>query len=512
MQFRIVQSIQLLYSNTLSGDSKKERIMKKAIVLILLAFSAQTIPSNLADASYNDAFDQLAYNWSRTFAEVIQLAKKKHYKVADLEQSMIKAIDAFLTNLDPHSSFLDPKTYKSMLESTSGQFFGIGIVIDNTRKPKDKYLTIVDTIPDGPSDKVGIKALDKIIEIDGKSLEGMSTEEATTKIKGPKNSTVHIKVLRENHPDLISFDIERDVVKEQNSMSFLIKDYDIYYISLNMFTENAVQQIENLLQKSTERPYKGLILDLRNNSGGLLQSAIAIAGLFLDKGSLVVVTKDKTGKVTEQYVTRREPIANPKMPLFILTNNYTASAAEILASALKSHAQEKAAKSGGKPLVFVVGTQSFGKGSVQEVIPVGNNCAAKITTTLYFPNNRNIQGEGITPDFVIDRCMPPTEQIQWFTKHYGRESALNNSIKTGNQKDEKKEDPPRKKGPTRWTERAKEMLKTDNQLRETISLINLLHTFLTLCPDKVCDSEKAVAQLRNSHIGNNSLDIEEIKL
>ena len=512
MQFRIVQSIQLLYSNTLSGDSKKERIMKKAIVLILLAFSAQTIPSNLADASYNDAFDQLAYNWSRTFAEVIQLAKKKHYKVADLEQSMIKAIDAFLTNLDPHSSFLDPKTYKSMLESTSGQFFGIGIVIDNTRKPKDKYLTIVDTIPDGPSDKVGIKALDKIIEIDGKSLEGMSTEEATTKIKGPKNSTVHIKVLRENHPDLISFDIERDVVKEQNSMSFLIKDYDIYYISLNMFTENAVQQIENLLQKSTERPYKGLILDLRNNSGGLLQSAIAIAGLFLDKGSLVVVTKDKTGKVTEQYVTRREPIANPKMPLFILTNNYTASAAEILASALKSHAQEKAAKSGGKPLVFVVGTQSFGKGSVQEVIPVGNNCAAKITTTLYFPNNRNIQGEGITPDFIIDRCMPPTEQIQWFTKHYGRESALNNSIKTGNQKDKKKENPPRKKGPTRWTERAKEMLKTDNQLRETISLINLLHTFLTLCPDKVCDSEKAVAQLRNSHIGNNSLDIEEIKL
>ncbi|EKD48740.1 MAG: hypothetical protein ACD_64C00160G0001 [uncultured bacterium] len=496
--------------------------MKKAIPIIhiihlLLAplcLNAAAPTTISTQPSYEEAFDQLAYNWTRTFAEVIQLAKKKHYKVADLEQSMIKAIDAFLTNLDPHSSFLDPKTYKSMLESTSGQFFGIGIVIDNTRKQKDKYLTIVDTIPDGPSDKAGIKPLDKIIEIDGTSLEGMSTEEATTKIKGPKNTTVHIKVLRENHPDLISFDIERDVIKEQNSMSFLIKDYNIYYISLNMFTENAVQQIENFLKKSNERPYKGLILDLRNNSGGLLHSAIDIAGLFLEKGSLVVVTKDKTGKVTEQYATRRDPIANAKMPLFILTNNYTASAAEILASCLKSHAQEHAQKQGHnqKSLVFLVGTPSFGKGSVQEVIPVGNNCAAKITTTLYFPNNRNIQGEGITPDFLVERCLPPTEQMQWFTKHYGRESALNNSIKTGTQTEEKPAEPAAKKGPTRWTERAKEMLKTDNQLRETISLINLLQTFLTLCPEKVCDCTKAVEQLRNAHIGNNSLEIEEIKL
>ncbi len=490
--------------------------MKKAVVTLLLALSLATqaaLPP-ATQPSYEQAFDKLAYNWSRTFAEVIQLAKKKHYQIADLEQSMIKAIDAFLTNLDPHSSFLDPKTYKSMLESTSGQFFGIGIVIDNTRKPKDKYLTIVDTILDGPSDKAGIKQLDKIIEINGEPLEGMSTEQATAKLKGPKNTTVHVKVLRENHPDLISFDIERDVIKEQNSMSFLIKDYDIYYISLNMFTENAVQQIEKLLKNSTQRPHKGLILDLRNNSGGLLTSAIDIASLFLDKGSLVVVTKDKTGKATEQYRTKRDPVANAQMPIFILTNNYTASAAEILASSLKSHAEEHAEKNATdkKALVFVVGTQSFGKGSVQEVIPVSNNCAAKITTSLYFPNNRNIQGEGITPDFIVERSLPPTEQMQWFTKHYGREKALQNAIKTGNQKDDPKAIPETPKKAARWTERAKEMLKTDNQLRETISLINLLQTFLNLCPDKVCNRSKAVEQLRNAHIGNDALDIEEIKL
>ncbi len=460
-------------------------------------------------------FDQTAYQWSRTFAEVMQLAHKKHYKIANLEEAMIKAVDAFLSHLDPHSNFLDPKTYKLMLDQTSGQFFGIGVVIDNTRKQKDKYLTIVDTIPDGPSDKVGVKPLDKIIEIDGKPLEGMTTEEATTKLKGQRNTTVHIKALRENHPDLISFDIVRDVVKEQNSMSFHIKSHNIYYISLNMFTANAVKQIEKLLRQSTEKPYKGLILDLRNNSGGLLTAAIDIAALFLDKGSLVVVTKDKTGKEIEQFSTQKDPVSNNKLPIFILINNYTASAAEILGACLKSHSEELAKKypNNQRSLVFLVGTDSFGKGSVQEVIPVSNNCAAKITTSLYFPNNVNIQGEGIKPDFVVERSFPPTEQMQWFTQHYGREKAFSNYIKQNDQKEDPPTTEPAKSNqPTRWIERAKEMLQTDNQLREAISLINLLNVFQGLCPDKVCNRTKAIEQLKDSYITPDTLDIQEVKL
>ena len=478
--------------------------MKKLSILLLITFSLC--------AKHSD-FDKLAYNWSRTFAEVMQLAKKKHYKITNFEESMVKAIDAFLSNLDAHSNFLDQKVYKSMLESTSGQFFGIGIVIDNMRKSKDKYLTVVEPIPDGPADKAGFKTMDKIIEVESKPLEGMSTEEATSLIKGPRNTSVQIKVLRENHPDLITFDVMRDVVKEQNSMSFHIKSHNIYYISLNTFTENAVKQTEQLVKQSTEHPYNGLIIDLRNNSGGLLNAAIDIAGLFLDKGSLVVVTKDNTGKETERYVTRRQPVANPNIPIFILINNYTASAAEILGSCLKSHADEAAKKTAQSPksLVFTVGSTSFGKGSVQEVIPTSNNCAAKITTSLYFPNNLNIQGVGITPDFSVERTFPPTEQMQWFTKYYGRENALSNHIKTGPKEDEKKTTPDPKK-PARWTERAKEMLKTDNQLREAISLINLLHIFKGLCPDKVCNRARAIAQLKASHIPHNALEIEEIKL
>ncbi len=492
--------------------------MKRAIILLLLSTS-MICYGDTPDAS----FEQRAYEWTRTFAEVMQLANKKHFKIANLEQCMIKAIDAFLSNLDPHSSFLDPNTYKSMLESTSGQFYGIGIVIDNTRKSKDKHLTIVDTIPGEPADQAGLLPLDKIIEINGESLEGMSTEDATAKIKGERNTKVHLKILREGQMDLIPFDVTRNIIKEQNLLGFLIKNHNIYYVSLNMFSENAVKQIEKLLQQSTQKEYKGFILDLRNNSGGLLSAAIEIAGSFLDKGSLVVITKDKAGKEVERYTTTKNPIANVKMPIFILINNYTASAAEILAACLKSHSDEQALKYPNNPKsrVFLIGTTTFGKGSVQEVIPVSNNCAAKITTRLYFPNNMNIQGEGIQPDFVVERTFPPTEQMKWFTKHYGREQALNNYIKTQDQHAaaQKVAGAPENvkvagtaPQPTRWAERAKLMLQTDNQLREAISLINLLAVFESLCPQRVCNRHSAIKQLKESHIAHDTLDIEEIKL
>ena len=480
-------------------------------------------------AKEEEPFESVMYNKSRTFAEVLQLTNKKHYKVSNAEDAMDKAIDTFLNTLDPHSGYLNEKTYRSMMESTSGEFFGIGIVIDNTRKPKDKFLTIVDTIPDGPSDKEGIKPLDKIIEIDGQPLEGMSTEEATSKLKGARNTKVHVKILREKEKDLLSFDITRDVIKEQNSLSFFIKSHGIHYLSLNMFTENAVKQIEDLLKKARANNYKGLILDLRNNSGGLLNAAIDIAGLFLDKDSLVVTTKNKHGVVTGRYNTTRAPINDSSVPIFILINNYTASAAEILAGALKIHSKKHAQSLGKnqpqkKQMVFLVGTQTFGKGSVQEVIPVSNNSAIKLTTQLYYlPDGTTIQGLGIEPDFIIDRCTPPTEQTQWFTKYYGREGALNNSIKTdaaAAQEEKEKDKEKKNKKPVdaetsaknRWFERAKEMLQTDNQLRETISLINLFQTFQKTCPLEVCTINKAIEFMKQNHITNDQLEIEEVKL
>jgi len=466
-------------------------------------------------------FDEVAYNWTRTFAEVLEKTNQKHYKVSDLENCMIKAINAFLECLDPHSSFLDPKTYKQILETTSGEFFGIGIVIDNTRQPKDKALTVIDTMPDGPADKAGLKPYDKIIEVNGEPLEGMTTDEATAKLKGERSTKVHVKILREGQSDLLSFDITRDVVKEQNSLAFYIQEHNVSYISLNMFTETAIKQITELLQKSKKNKYKALILDLRNNSGGSLGAAIDIAGLFIEKGSLVVTTKDKHNKETDRYVTNRDPIALDALPIFILINNYTASAAEILAGVLKIHSEKLATSAGNKAqkklMVFLVGTKTFGKGSVQEVIPVSNNCAMKITTSLYYlPNDTSIQGMGIEPDFNIEKRLPPTEQMIWFTKFYGRERALSNYIKVdGNNDDEKKKEEEEKskdKEKRTWSERARTLLETDNQLRDTLSLINMYYTGKTSCPVDVSNRTKAVEFLKSNFITNDKLTLEEIKI
>jgi C-terminal peptidase (prc) len=482
------------------------RIVFISLLCTSLIIATPPAPSNA---------DQRMYEWSETFAKVLQLANQKHYNFDNIDVAMAQAINAFLSNLDPHSSYLDRNTYESMMQSTSGEFFGIGIVIDNTRKPKDKFLLVVDTIPEGPADKAGLKPLDKLVEIDGNSLEGMTTEEATAKLKGQRHSKVHVKVLREEQSDIISFDIIRDVVKEQNSMSFYIKNHNIYYISLSMFSENAVKQIEKLLKQASSKPYKGLILDLRNNSGGLLTAAIDIAGLFMEKGSVVVTTKDKHDKVIETYRTRKNPIANINMPIFILINNYTASAAEILAAALKNHSNTQSEKSPNcqKSLVILVGTTSFGKGSVQEVIPIGNNSAAKITTSLYFPSNMNIQGAGIEPDIVIQKTFPPAKQMIWFMENYGQEKMLPNSIKT-TAKDQKSS--PIKKATesksTSRNERIKEMLEKDNQLRDTITLINILNSFNELSPQKVCNRAQSITQLKQCYINQDKLEIEEIKL
>jgi carboxyl-terminal processing protease len=498
----------------------KNRLIPILVIAYSITLYAQeALQKNTTTAK--PSFDEAAYNWSRTFAEVLQLTNQKHYKPDNVEDSMMKSIDAFLNNLDPHSAFLGPKTYQRMMEATSGEFFGIGIMIDNTRKPEDSHLSVIETIPGGPADKANVQAMDKIVEVDGEKLAGQPTEEVTAKLKGPRNTKVNIKVMRQEGADLLDFSITRDIIKEQNSLSFHLKDQNIYYLSLSTFSENAVKQVEQLLQSYEKNQYKGLILDLRNNSGGLLNSVVDIAGLFLDKGSVVATTKDRDNKVQETYKTTREPIVKGNLPIFILTNNYTASAAEILAGDLKIHSEALGqSKSKRKLMVFLVGTTTFGKGSVQQVIPISNNSAVKITTSLYFlPNDTTIQGVGIQPDFVVERTQPLAEQVRWFTKNYGREQSFKNHIKVLSSSaapDKEAVDTSKVINDAhtikRWTDRSREMLQKDNQLHAAIELINLFHTAQKTCPNQVCSRAQAVAYMKQHLItDDNTLTIELVQ-
>lgn len=484
-----------------------------AITLCLFVISNNT-------EDHKPSYDEIAFNWSRSLAEVVQMVGDKHFKVPEPDTCWTEAINAYLMCLDPHSGFLSPDSYKEIVRSTSGSFGGIGVVIDNTRQSKEKYLTIIDVIPGGPADKQGIIPLDKFVEIDGHTIEGMSTEEATAKLKGTIDTTVEVKLLREKHPDLITVTITRDIIKEQNSLCFYIPDHKIYYLSLNMFTQNAIKQIEELLKKSEDHPYKGLILDMRFNTGGLLNAAIDIIGLFLPNHSLVVQTKGKDNQHIKDYMTMREPIVNNALPIFILINNYTASAAEILAGCLQQHSIQLSEKNDPHQImVFLVGTRTFGKGSVQEIIPVSNNSAVKLTTALYYlPGGVSIQGVGIEPDFIINRMLPQTEQMKWFTKSHGYEKSLPNSIQTEQSKkhkeEEKKQDEKNKEEEKikRWSLRMQEGLAHDNQFKAAITLINMYDIIKTCFPTKASNRSAIYDLLKQTFLCDQTITLQEVKI
>jgi carboxyl-terminal processing protease len=441
----------------------------KQIACMTLLFIVVFPENQTSMTTTEDVFEKNIYIWSKTMAEVFHLVHTRYYQAINPEKSMIQALTAFVKTLDPHSNFMDPKGYKDIMETAQGEFPGIGVQIDNTKESDDEFLRIIDTIPSGPAFKAGLLADDKIVEIDNELVKGLSLEETIAKLKGTRGTQVKIKVQRAGTLHLLEFTITRDLVKEQNALCFYFKDQDIYYLLLTVFTQNAITQMEQLLKKMSHS--KGFILDLRNNSGGLLNSVQDIAGFFMQKNTPLVTTVDRNNKIMDRYATTKAPIANKTTPLFILVNNYTASAAEILAGALQLYAQEH------NLAIFIVGSKTFGKGSVQEVIPLSNDCALKITIALYaLSNNTFIQGIGITPDFEIEQLLPPSKDVAWFNTTFGRESALKNSIKLDSQKNEKipKKHAKDADAEKSWFERKKELIAHDNIITSAVRLIELL--------------------------------------
>lgn len=416
-----------------------------------------------------DNFDNQVENWANSMLETFNIVNSKSYYPLVFDESIVKALDAFVKK-DSHSRFLGPKDYTDLINSTKGEFYGIGVIL-GPKTAEDEFLTILEVIYDSPAYKKGLQRFDKIIAINNNAINNLTIEDAVKLLKAEKRySPVDLTILRDSKT-VINVTVERDVVKESNIVCYHFKDQNIVYLALSMFCEQSCDNLENFLKKINLKKPKGLILDLRNNPGGILSSAVNCASLFLGKDKLIVYTKDKNQNIQEQFYTSKDKVIDD-LPIIILINNFTASASEILAGALRAYSSNSIIKINSKntskeefnPYVFLLGNTSYGKGSVQEVIPISNDCALKLTTSLYYlPDNTSIDCKGINPDFFVEHKYPPSNEVKLLNKIYGKECHNCDKIKL---------DPEDKK--LDYYKKKIEFIKSDCQIQAASNIILLL--------------------------------------
>jgi carboxyl-terminal processing protease len=328
---------------------------------------------------------QSSYEDLKTFTEVITLIKKNYVDEVKTKDLITGAIKGMVNSLDPHSGYMSPEAFKEFQTETKGEFGGLGIQI----AVKDGVLTVIAPIDDTPAFKAGIKAGDKIIKIGGESTKDMGIHDAVSKMRGPKGKPITLTILREGWKEPKDFTIIRDIIKIKSVKAKMIKD-DIGYIKLTQFQETTASDLYSALNKLKKDGMKSLILDLRNNPGGLLNSAVDVAGQFLPPKKLVVYIKNKSGEKIE-YLTEDEMPSYEDLPMVVMVNHGSASASEIVAGALKDWNR-----------AVILGVQTFGKGSVQSLVPLSDGSGLRLTTAKYYtPKGISIQNVGITPDIVV---------------------------------------------------------------------------------------------------------------
>ena len=359
---------------------------KTAFIIMLIAaitFSGLAL-TRLSLLEYVDAEESSHYERIKTFAESLSLVKKNYVEEVDEKDLVYGAIKGMLSSLDPHSSFMPPEAFREMQVDTKGEFGGLGIQIGI----KKRILTIIAPIEDTPAFRAGVKAGDKIIKIDGESTKDITLFEAVSKLRGPKGTSVTITIVRDGLEKPKDITIVRDIIKIKSVKSRII-DKSIGYVKLTQFQEKTASELRKALNKFDKQNIASLILDLRNNPGGLLKAAVDVTSQFLPPGKLVVYIKGRDGDKTEFHTVNRNKYYD--YPMVVLVNEGSASASEIVSGALQDWKK-----------ALIVGTQTFGKGSVQTVMPLSDGSALRLTTARYYtPKDRSIQNTGITPDIII---------------------------------------------------------------------------------------------------------------
>jgi len=378
---------------------KEEGTLKKVgskthwMVLFLVFFLIGTLGVVKDNVEVKAVPDQ-NYEQLQVFADVLEKIQQNYVEEVDMQSLIYGAIDGMLKTLDAHSSFLRPDLYKELQVETKGSFGGLGIEITI----RDGILTIVSPIEDTPAFRAGLQAGDRIIKIGGEPTKGMSLFEAVKKMRGKKGTKIDLTIFREGVEEPFDVAIVRDVIKI-NSVKAKVIDKDLGYVRITQFQEKTGKELKKQLQKieaENEGGLKGLILDLRNNPGGLLDQAVEVADEFIDSGKIVYTDgRMKSKKMEFRAHPQRDKHA---YPMICLVNGGSASASEIVAGALQDHRR-----------AVILGTRTFGKGSVQTIIPMQDGSGLKLTTAKYYtPNGRMIQAKGIEPDIEVSNRVQDT--------------------------------------------------------------------------------------------------------
>jgi carboxyl-terminal processing protease len=367
----------------MSANKRNRLIVAMAIALAVCLFVIGDLAVRRAQALPDDTYKEL-----QTFANVLAIVQKNYVEPVSTKRLINGAISGMLGSLDPHSAYLTPDLYRDLEVETRGSFGGLGIEITI----KNDLLTVVAPIEGTPAYQAGIKAGDQIIKINDDFTKGMALTDAVKLMRGPRGSKIHLTIHRDSVPDLFTVAVTREVIKIQSVKSKNLKD-GYAYIRITTFQDGTSDDVEKAMakfQKENHGRIKGLVLDLRDDPGGLLNQAVRVSDEFLD-GGLIVYTQGRLESQQQKYFAHKKKDSQD-YPMVVVVNGGTASASEIVAGALQD--QRRA---------IIEGTQTFGKGSVQTILPLDDNSALRLTTARYYtPNGRSIQAVGITPNEVVE--------------------------------------------------------------------------------------------------------------
>ncbi len=361
-------------------------------LLVLAVLAAGSTMVSLARSQSASASNSEIYRQLDLFGEVLERVRSDYVEKPDDSKLIEAAINGMLTALDPHSAYLNPKHFRDMQVQTRGEFGGLGIEVTM----ENGVVKVVSPIEDTPAAKAGIMSGDLITALDKEQIQGLTLQEAVEKMRGPVNSPITLTIVRKGVEDPFDVKVTRDVI-HINPVKYNAEGDDVGYIRITTFNEQTSANLQKAiddLKKQLGPKLKGYIIDLRNNPGGLLDQAISVSDDFLDQGA-IVLTRGRNLEETQRSNARPGDLTDGKQ-LIVLINGGSASASEIVAGALQDHHR-----------ATILGTRSFGKGSVQTIIPLGSNGALRLTTARYYtPSGRSIQAKGIEPEVVVEEELP----------------------------------------------------------------------------------------------------------